>query len=127
MTRCGIPQPTCTRAFSESTALESDPTEKFPVEGVTMRYIMLFVVTLTGLGVAFLSPHDGSGAAVPARKQFADFGHMEHPQAYAGKVFRLSQQYPETMPKAANRPAFLAIDFEKNWRKYLLAVRDYCF
>ena len=61
------------------------------------------------------------------RGPFADFGFMPAPADYSGRVFHLSQQYPPTEPGADELPAFLNIDFRKDWRKYILAARDYCF
>ena len=60
-------------------------------------------------------------------QHYPDFGFLPPPTEYKGRVFRLSQKYPTTEPDKAQRPAFLQIDFQKNWREYLLAAQDYCF
>lgn len=60
---------------------------------------------------------------------FPDFGFML-PTAQADslgiRVFRLSQDYPETLPTNP-QPDFFKIDFKTDWKKYLLAVQKYCF
>lgn len=62
------------------------------------------------------------------RIRFVDFGHMLEPSDYDGRVFRLSQDYPRTMPaRDAAIERILAIDFEADWREYLMAVRSYVF
>jgi hypothetical protein len=58
---------------------------------------------------------------------------MPSAEQYTGPFFRLKQDYPEAQPAADGRPPFLDIPFNENgpgkdnWKKYLLAVRDYCF
>lgn len=72
-------------------------------------------------------------APAPARSsallpRFPDFGFMVASDEYDGRVFKLSQDYPATRP--AIEPAvarILAIDFTKDWRAYMNAVRDYAF
>jgi hypothetical protein len=73
--------------------------------------------------------------ALLARKlkghDFPDFGFMVSPQEYAAKyadqpIFRLKADFPTKKP--TELPAFLkTIDFQKNPRDYILAVRDYAF
>lgn len=64
---------------------------------------------------------------------FPDFGFMPSGEQYSGRFFRLRQDYPTEEPGADRRPTFLDIPFNENgpdkdnWKKYLLAVRDYCF
>lgn len=58
---------------------------------------------------------------------FADFGYLPAPGDYSGRIFRLSQQYPSDPPSSDELPGFLKIDFKKQWKEYILAVRDYCF
>ncbi|WP_397569566.1 hypothetical protein [Schlesneria sp. T3-172] len=60
-------------------------------------------------------------------QHYPDFGFLPSPLEYKGRVFTLSQHYPKTEPPASERPDFLKIDFQKNWRDYLLAAQDYCF
>jgi hypothetical protein len=60
-------------------------------------------------------------------EHYPDFGFLPPPNEYKDRVFTLSQKYPKTEPDAAQRPAFLSIDFKAQWREYLLAAQDYCF
>jgi hypothetical protein len=91
-----------------------------------MRYYLMATLLLAG-AVSSLPPSSGGAAAEPAARPFADFGFMPRASSYEGRVFRLSQQYPKELPDARRRPEFFEIDFQKDWRKYLLAARDYCF
>jgi hypothetical protein len=71
--------------------------------------------------------------ASPARSdkllpRFPDFGQLPAPGVYTGRIFKLSQDYPKILPQMD--PAvkkILAIDFTKDWKKYMLAVRDYIY
>ncbi|RTQ49693.1 hypothetical protein EJV47_12835 [Hymenobacter gummosus] len=70
-------------------------------------------------------------ASLPPGKllpRFPDFGHMPAPGQYTGRIFKLSQEYPQDKPTigAAERK-FLDIDFYKDWNAYILAVRDYIY
>jgi len=64
---------------------------------------------------------------------FPDFGFTPPTDQYDGKLFRLRQEYPDEKPGDNQIPEFLRIPFDQNgdgqqnWKKYLLAVRDYCF
>ena len=61
---------------------------------------------------------------------YPDFGFLPPPNQYEGRVFHLSQNYPQQEPPAAMIPEIATRDFaevQKNWRQYLLDVRDYCF
>jgi len=70
-------------------------------------------------------------------QRFPDFKLNSKPpdDQYSGKLFRLSQDFPLEPLGVADDPAVAAIlkipydqnDDEKNWLKYLTAVRDYCF
>ena len=60
-------------------------------------------------------------------QHYPDFGHLPPPSEYKGRVFVLSQKYPAQLPDKSPLPDFLRIDFKKDWRRYLLAARDYCF
>lgn len=63
--------------------------------------------------------------AIGPQKPFPDFGFMLDTQ-YHGPVFKLSQDFPSVLPTPP-LPPFFEIDFKKNWKEYLLAVRQYCF
>jgi hypothetical protein len=75
---------------------------------------------------------DGKGTG-ERHAQFPDFGFEPPGDQYKGKLFRLRQNYPGEKPGDDQRPPFLNIPFDQNedgqqnWKKYLLAVRDYCF
>jgi hypothetical protein len=62
---------------------------------------------------------------------FPDFGFMVTPQEYYAKyadqpIFRLKADFPKAKP--AELPEFMRkIDFRKNPKEYILAVRDYAF
>jgi len=58
------------------------------------------------------------------QNRFPDFGYML--PGYKGPVFRLSQDYPTTVPNSP-LPDFFQTDFRKDWRKYLEQVQAYCF
>jgi len=74
------------------------------------------------------SPTSASADNKPYVDQhYPDFGFLPSPTEYTGRVFRLSQRYPKVEPDKSQRPAFLSIDFQENWREYLLAAQDYCF
>ncbi len=71
----------------------------------------------------------GTGTTATGEHPFPDFGFMVSPQVAADsgfQVFKLSQDYPATVPTTP-LPDFFTIDFKKDWRKYLLAVQQYCF
>jgi hypothetical protein len=62
--------------------------------------------------------------------RFPDFGYLPHPSNYEGRVFKLSQDYPKTLPAANSIPEIATRDMEnvkKEWKKYLLDAREYCF
>lgn len=100
--------------------------------------LLLTLVTSFSLAVHFGEDNRPFGAnepppvAVGGEGAFPDFGFMPHAEQYSGHFFRLRQNYPKTEPKSDKRPPFFDISFNENqdtanWRKYLLAVRDYCF
>jgi hypothetical protein len=62
------------------------------------------------------------------QKPFPDFGYMAPPSEVTNvsEVFKLSQSYPKTLPKN-KLPEFYSIDYKKDWRKYLLSIRSYCY
>jgi hypothetical protein len=64
---------------------------------------------------------------------YPDFGYINS-TTIPRTLFKLSQSYPKTLPEKL--PAFFKPDmnaeafqayYQKNWREYTLAVRDYCF
>jgi len=62
--------------------------------------------------------------------RFPDFGHdhLPAPGSYTGRLFKLSQDFPAERPEM--EPAvknILALDVEKDWKAYMMAVRDYVF
>ncbi len=73
--------------------------------------------------------------AAGSQLPFPDFGFMAAPGTYSGPVFKLSQNYPKSLPPKSAVPAFFsklpktpfsASDFGP-WHDYMIAVRDYCF
>jgi hypothetical protein len=74
-------------------------------------------------------PAGTSNATETAEYHYPDFGYLPPPEEYQDRVFRLSQQYPQTSP-VSDLPEVATRDIEeikKNWRQYLLDVRAYCF
>ena len=71
-------------------------------------------------------PAPSASAPVGTQEPFPDFGFMVSPKDYTGPVFKLSQNYPNELP-TGSLPPFFNIDFQKDWRNYLLAVQKYCF
>jgi hypothetical protein len=70
----------------------------------------------------FAPPHPD-----PSTAPFPDFGFMLPANQVAGmKVFKLSQDYPQTQPEG-ELPPFFQTDFKTDWKKWLMQVRDYCF
>ncbi len=68
------------------------------------------------------------GKQVETKLGFPDFGFMLTPTEYQGRVFLLSQNYPETLPAVDKGvEKILSIDFNEDWESYILAVRDYIF
>ena len=96
------------------------------------------LAVVAALGVAVLHGQapvasEAKKAASPTRSagllpRFPDFGQLPPPGVYTGRIFKLSQDYPQVRPEvdpAVKR--ILAIDFTKDWKKYMLAVRDYIY
>ena len=76
------------------------------------------------------APEQQTAASATAKllPRFPDFGQLPPPAQYQGRIFKLSQDYPQTLP--ATDPAvekILAIDFKKDWKAYMTAVRDYIY
>ncbi|SPE42742.1 conserved exported hypothetical protein [Candidatus Sulfopaludibacter sp. SbA3] len=103
------------------------------------RWMVLLALAALSAGVAFHAAAQQtmavSAEALSARKfkgsGFPDFGFMVTPAEYSEKysdqpVFRLKADFPHDLP--AHLPEFIdRIDFRKDPRAYLLAVRDYAF
>lgn len=73
---------------------------------------------------AAISDHAHSG------RRYPDFGFLPPPNKYEGRVFSLSQDYPEAAPGQDALPEIAVRDFEKvksDWKRYLFDVRTYCF
>src|ERR1700691_2969865 len=98
----------------------------------------LFVAAVAALGVVLLHSQSpitpaAKKATAPVRSEkllprFPDFGQLPPPGVYTGRIFKLSQDFPRVLPQMD--PAvkkILAIDFTKDWKKYMLAVRDYIY
>jgi hypothetical protein len=94
-----------------------------------MRSLLLVAGILAGFIAFFSSSAEEQQPANPSpqTKKFADFGFMAPHHGYTGRVFKLSQAYPQTLPDKSRLPGFFKIDFKTKWKEYLLAVRDYCF
>ncbi|WP_097125646.1 hypothetical protein [Spirosoma fluviale] len=92
-----------------------------------MKNIALLIIlsVLCLLSVQFYSFTSSTDTkAVDPQERFPDYGFL--PNDYSGTLFKLSQDYPTTLP-AGPLPAFFKTDFKKDWRTYMLQVRDYCF
>src|SRR5262245_7309571 len=108
-----------------------------------MRYLSsgLLLATLAALILAYSR---GGTSSVPSGKavdqaarenpasshRYPDFGFMPPAARYEGRVFQLSQDYPQQRPAAGTIPAVCKGDFSSvktKWRQYLLDVRAYCF
>lgn len=78
-------------------------------------------------------PATAAAQSAPVRSsrllpRFPDFGTLPPPAQYQGRIFKLSQDFPRVKPELD--PALqkiLAIDFTKDWKKYMQAVRDYIY
>jgi hypothetical protein len=98
--------------------------------GLVAAWVFAFLWSKSGLAGDENSKLPGVEAI---HAPFPDFGFLPPPQQYKGKLFRQRQDYPTKEPGADKRPAFLDIPFNENadgkdnWKKYLIAVRDYCF
>ncbi len=70
---------------------------------------------------------EACGSASDAQTPFKDYGYKPPAREYEGTLFKLSQDYPDEMPDKDRIPAFFKTDFRKDWRKYMMQVRKYCF
>jgi hypothetical protein len=60
--------------------------------------------------------------------EFPDFGFMISSKDYNGRVFKLSDDFPNEMPvKDKALENILSIDFKSDWEGYLSAVQQYAF
>ncbi len=74
------------------------------------------------------APNAKPPAAQKLLPRFPDFGHLPLPSEYQSRIFKLSQDFPKTRPRV--EPAvqkILAIDYTKDWKHYMQAVRDYIY
>ena len=85
--------------------------------------VCLAVVCLLSVQFYSLTSQPSQQSSTPTDR-FPDYGFLD--PAYSGPVFKLSQDFPKTLP-AGPKPAFFQTDFRKDWKKYMLQVRDYCF
>jgi hypothetical protein len=95
-----------------------------------MKRILALLLGPTLLIVALSASSEGQRGEEPKSlkfKRFPDFGFMPAAKDYEGRVFHLSQDYPKDMPSDDKQPPFMSIDYKTDWRKYMMAVRDYCF
>jgi hypothetical protein len=80
----------------------------------------------TGPAAVVQPPGDGANP----KYHYPDFGFLPPPHQYEGRVFHLSQAYPQEQPPAGDVPEIATRDFDKvkaGWKQYLLDVRKYCF
>lgn len=96
----------------------------------------LFMLAIAGKAKTTAEPQDKDNEEISAEVighsdgtlKFVDFGYMLDPDDYHGRVFRLSQDYPKKNPKLdKDIGKILQIDFRRDWRTYLEAVREYVF
>lgn len=106
-----------------------------------MRYVassvLLVLIAIVAAGMPTFIASTGEASSQesttpnrPAGHRFPDFGFMPPAHQYEGRVFRLRQDYPKQVPDPATAPAFCTNDLDevtKNWKRFLLEVRAYCF
>ena len=88
------------------------------------KWSVLAVIIIAIVAMIFIS-----GQNEKEQQPFPDFGFMVDAGTVEKDnipVFRLSQDYPTTMPET-ELPKFFEIDYQENWKEYLLAVQRYCF
>lgn len=71
----------------------------------------------------------GSSTGVADQKPFPSYNknYVPKPDEYSGPLFKLSQSYPTQLPSKKELPAFFKTNFRKDWHKYLIEARRYCF
>ena len=85
-------------------------------------------LTLAPLLLCIAGFAQAAAGAAPLLPRFPDFGQLPPPGSYQSRIFKLSQDYPTEKPEI--EPAvqnILQIDFTKDWKKYMEAVRDYIY
>ena len=90
---------------------------------------ILSIVALIILGYILFHFTKSDKQSSNEQQPFPDFGHMVSPSVVEKdsiQLFKLSQNYPKSLPKT-ELPDFFKIDYQKNWKEYLLAVQKYCF
>src|SRR5258708_2504612 len=101
-----------------------------------MRYFATFLlVGLVAVSVGrrpapVIWAEDEAAQPNPSGHRYPDFGFLPPPNQYEGRVFHLSQDYPQKLPDAGRVPTVCKTDMDdvkKNWRNYLMEVRAYCF
>ena len=101
----------------------------------TLPLSLLAALALLGAHAPGRAPVAGPGGAPPGeggrpRHRYPDFGFMPPANQYEGRVFVLSQDYPAERPDPDKAPPFCTGDFAavtKDWRRFALDVRAYCF
>src|ERR1700722_1559707 len=101
-------------------------------------YLLVVIVTLFAVG--HFTPQfqqndakaNSDAEQEPAKPghRYPGFGFLPPPKAYEGRVFKLSQDYPQNEPDPKDIPEIATRDFENvktHWKQYLLDVRSYCF
>jgi hypothetical protein len=68
-----------------------------------------------------------SVSIAPSQGPFTDSRYIPPPAQYNGTLFKLSQDYPAQRPDSSQLPGFFNVDFQRDWRNYMMQVRDYCF
>jgi hypothetical protein len=113
-----------------------------------MKWLIMFLplfaaVVLVNLALYFShagsAEEPASSAFQPTAKAdqkqppFPDFGFLPPKEQYTDRLFVLRQDYPNKRPDNDPVSDLLRIPFDNNadgldnWKKYLLALRDYCF
>jgi hypothetical protein len=89
------------------------------------RWAFVLLIVLSPDVRAQYSPAKSRPSSGTAK--FPDFEFLPPPGQYSGRVFHLSQRYPDEQPGRDRMPDFFQIDFRQNWRDYLMKAREYCF
>ena len=90
---------------------------------VLRKYLVIFLLFCVG-AFCYTKKERSSSLAFA----YPDFAHMLSPTVYKGKVFRLSDDYPTSLPRKDKAiKEILSIDYEDDWEQYSLAIRDYIF
>jgi hypothetical protein len=85
-------------------------------------------LALTSLFLCIASRAQAGANAAPLLPRFPDFGQLPTPDMYQSRIFKLSQDFPEARPEIEQAVQnILQIDYTKDWKKYMEAVRDYIY